>query len=94
MLIVKRRSYPCRCRKCGQRKRLAQHPDDYKRAQPRCSCKNRTWRVDVYRASGREARKQGTCRCDEYHFPHRWGSGVCKNNAKLTIDRYRELKGF
>lgn len=69
----------CRCRFCGRRRTLADHPWHYTRV-PRCGCRlerrafdkaNRngrplppTWRVDTYRNSGREQQATGTCRPD------------------------------
>lgn len=41
-------------------------------------CGNRSYRIDYYRQTGAEAKKQ-TCYCDSYPYPHRRGSKDCKH---------------
>lgn len=66
--------FPCRCRRCHARRNLPEHPDWLpERETPRCFCGHRSWRLDSYRASGRESRRQ-TCHCFALPFPHRRGS--------------------
>ena len=59
---------PCRCKKCGTRKTLKRHPDNYLRV-PACSCGHRQWYVDEWGIKG--------CTCYSYSFMHRRGSGYC-----------------
>lgn len=32
--------------------------------------------------------KWTVCRCDNYHFPHRKGSGLCGNDAAMNLRAY------
>lgn len=95
MQIRKSRTYACRCRRCGHRKRLKHHPDDlvvrvksttgrpeYRKRLCE-SCSKASYRVDKYRDDGREARGK-TCRCGNYSFPHVRGRGYCDHNPRLT----------
>ena len=69
-------SYKCRCRKCGARKTLSKHPDEYVRDKICWSCKAvNSYRVDWYRTKGKESKKN-TCYCDGLPYPHRAGSTV------------------
>lgn len=67
-------TYHCRCRSCGARSKLRKDPRFYADSDlPRCFCGSRSWRVDLYRQTGKEAAKQ-TCFCGALPFPHRKGS--------------------
>jgi hypothetical protein len=100
-MIIRDRSYPCRCRFCGARRRISMHPTRLIRI-PRCHCRGekkalrkayregksppQTWRVDLYRDSRREHPKKRVCQCENYGFPHRRGSGWCVNNPHWTAE--------
>lgn len=89
-----------RCCKCGARRTLPRHPDEYLRQPPRCrggGCRSRKYRVDRYR----QTRERGPasprpCRCGEYigrdgcNMPHRLGSGWCAHNIKITDEDRQE----
>lgn len=82
----------CRCSRCGSRRTLARKPDEYVRL-PRCKgagCGARSWRLDNWRRLhevGQGAPRP--CRCHEYGFPHRRGSGACIHNADFTAEHAR-----
>ena len=58
-------------------------------------CRKHSFTLDAYRQRCEVdigARKLGkVCRCGEYEFPHRKGSGVCEHNARMTIEE-RQLR--
>lgn len=66
--------YHCRCRKCDARQVKPRHPDAYVRP-PRCRQCGRTGtlRLDKWAQN----RRQITCTCGGYWFPHRMGSPYC-----------------
>ena len=66
--------FPCRCKRCRSRKSFRRHPDDY-RVPKRCSCGGE-FSVDSYRMV--KEHKRTLCHCDAYWFPHRVGSGDCR----------------
>lgn len=71
-----------RCSKCGGRFTLKRHPDTYRRAVkcPVTTCKS----LHVYSCEAsrrRELKRQNTCYCSAYPFPHRSGSLLfCREN--------------
>jgi hypothetical protein len=70
------RRYRCRCTHCRARQSFQTHPRDFGQHPPVCiSCGSRTWAIDSYRQSGKEA-ACFTCRCDGFPYPHRKGSGA------------------
>lgn len=79
--------YHCRCRKCGTRKVLRQHPDHY-RTQPKCpkeSCGARNWRTDAWMNKRKTGLNGMGCNCNGYWFTHRRGSKYCWYRADGTM---------
>lgn len=82
---VKRRSrnrgyYPCRCRSCGQRRTFRMSI----MIGTKCKSCGDLMRLDIYRATGREARAN-KCECGAAHYPHR--KGWCRNLPDPDEDR-------
>lgn len=71
-----------RCSHCGGRFTLKRHPDKYVRAIRCPHCRS----LNVYsceQARRRELRRQETCHCSAYPFPHRAGSMTfCRENPQ------------
>lgn len=87
MILDPHRTYPCRCRKCGGRKRIASALVNTAVCErKRCGG---TMRIDRFRDS-RENTAKDTCWCLGYSFPHHVGRGYCDHNPKLTPDMLRE----
>lgn len=71
---------------CGARATLPKQIELYQR-RPTCpSCKKDTLKIDP--AVDRWNKKQGTCNCDGYHFPHRKGTAPwCDHSATKPTDQ-------
>ena len=68
--------FPCRCRKCLARRTLNKHPDDYvQRSRVKCYHCDGELRLDKYRQT--KEHKRTRCKCDAYHFPHRFNPETC-----------------
>lgn len=63
--------YQCRCSKCRTRKTLPKHPEDYKIIKFISCCCGGVFLVDSYRNSGKERKKNKTCNCGNWWFPHK-----------------------
>lgn len=74
--------YPCRCRSCGSRRTLRQHPDHYTRRAPACGCGG-AYRVDTFRQL--REHKRNACTCGGYPFKHRRGSLYCQHGAAGAV---------
>lgn len=77
--------YHTRCRKCGTRRVLPRHPDDYVRL-PACRvCGAHSFRVDKWMMK-RDTYGQA-CTCGGYWFWHRRGSLWCYENPNRPEER-------
>lgn len=75
--------YPCRCRRCGARRTLAKHPDEYRR-EPKCACSG-SYRVDWYRRS--KEHKRAACYCSGYPWSiHNAGHQLNSPNCYNRVD--------
>jgi hypothetical protein len=79
-------------RACDARRTLAKPLERYVRP-PRCKvCGRRKYRVDLSRTLERGRFRKRPCRCCEYPFPHRLGSGLCLHNpTKPTPEQRQEM---
>lgn len=87
------RAFRCRCRKCEHRVYMTAHPDTFARGLRCESCGHRErdrgqgWRVDWYRTSKAEAKRQGVCECLYLPFPHRPASSYKSSRCDYLMTR-------
>lgn len=67
----------CRCRKCGARRVLPKHPDEYVRKPANCACGACSWRPDKWMNTRKTGLNGEGCLCSGYWFIHRMGSRYC-----------------
>lgn len=73
--------FPCRCKRCRSRRSFKRRPDDY-RVPKRCSFGGE-FSVDSYRL--KKEHRRTLCHCDAYWFPHRQGSGDCRQVVEVSV---------
>lgn len=78
-------------RECGARRTLAKPLHDYVTPPPCRHCgQRRRYRVDLSRTLERGRYRKKPCRCYEYPFPHRLGSGLCIHNPRKPTPEQRQ----
>lgn len=81
-----------RCSTCTGRFTLKRHPDQYVRAVRCPHCRS----LNVYsceQARRRELRRQDTCHCHHYPFPHRAGSlTFCEEKPAWCLPGFRPTR--
>lgn len=73
-----------RCRKCGARRVLPRHPDEYLAKPAKCGCGAVSWRPDKWMNNRKTGLYGMGCNCAGYWFMHRRGSLYCWNRADGT----------